>query len=285
MEDAFLKLDIKSDSVFKYIFLSEIGKKYMCNILSKLIDVEYKNLIDNMYIINSEYPSIGNKSSYSDVVYRYKNIIFIIEMNNFYTKKSIYKNHYYLFFNHIYNANNKNNYNKDIITYLIDIDNFDIAEKIKIDIKKEFVYKSELLIDKSISSFYPNIKTIRINLDYLNKIKYNYNTLKDIERDCLIFVENSKKILNNNIKNTDIKDVIRMFEIMEIDGKFYAMYDKEKYEEAIREEIKENALEEGKIEGKNEERFIIAKSLKQLNIPINNIVKSTGLTIEEINTL
>ena len=285
MEDAFLKLDIKSDSVFKYIFLSEIGKNYMCNILSKLINIKYKDLIDNMYIINSEYPRIGNKSSYSDVVYRYKNIIFIIEMNNFYTKKSIYKNHYYLFFNHIYNANNKNNYNKDIITYLIDIDNFDIAEKIKIDIKKEFVYKSELLIDKSISSFYPNIKTIRINLDYLNKIKYNYNTLKDIERDCLIFVENSKKILNNNIKNTDIKDVIRMFEIMEIDGKFYAMYDKEKYEEAIREEIKENALEEGKIEGKNEERFIIAKSLKQLNIPINNIVKSTGLTIEEINTL
>lgn len=42
---------------------------------------------------------------------------------------------------------------------------------------------------------------------------------------------------------------------------------------------------EGRAEGRDEERFSIAHNMKQLGIPVNVIVKSTGLTSGEIETL
>ena len=42
---------------------------------------------------------------------------------------------------------------------------------------------------------------------------------------------------------------------------------------------------EGRAEGRDEERFSIARNMKQLGIPVDVIVKSTGLTLGEIETL
>lgn len=42
---------------------------------------------------------------------------------------------------------------------------------------------------------------------------------------------------------------------------------------------------EGRAEGRDEERFSIARNIKQLGIPVDVIVKSTGLTSGEIETL
>ena len=92
------KLDIKNDSLFKNIFLRDIGKKYMCSILSELFNLDYEDLLKNIKLYSSEHPSINikNKSSFSDVIYEYKNKLFIIEMNKTFSKKIIHKNHYYL---------------------------------------------------------------------------------------------------------------------------------------------------------------------------------------------
>lgn len=69
------KLDIKNDSLFKNIFLRDIGKKYMCSILSELLNLDYEDLLNNIKLYNSEHPRINikNKSSYSDVIYEYRN--------------------------------------------------------------------------------------------------------------------------------------------------------------------------------------------------------------------
>ena len=42
---------------------------------------------------------------------------------------------------------------------------------------------------------------------------------------------------------------------------------------------------EGREEGREEERYSIARSLKELNTPIDVIIKSTGLSEKEIATL
>ena len=42
---------------------------------------------------------------------------------------------------------------------------------------------------------------------------------------------------------------------------------------------------EGRAEGRDEERFSIARNMKQLGISVDVIVKSTGLTSGEIETL
>ena len=43
--------------------------------------------------------------------------------------------------------------------------------------------------------------------------------------------------------------------------------------------------EEGKLEGIKNEKYLIAKNLKQMNIDKASISKATGLTIEEIDKL
>lgn len=57
-----LSYDIKMDS----LFVSEVGKNYLCSILSELLNIEFEDLRNNIKILNTEYPrsTINNKSSF-----------------------------------------------------------------------------------------------------------------------------------------------------------------------------------------------------------------------------
>ena len=78
--------------------------------------------------------------------------------------------------------------------------------------------------------------------------------------------------------------------------KYFSMPPKERmaYDEhlsavMIQNDVLDSAKLEGKIEGRaegrDEERFSIARNMKQRGIPVDVIVKSTGLTSGEIETL
>ena len=49
--------------------------------------------------------------------------------------------------------------------------------------------------------------------------------------------------------------------------------------------VMEHATEEGLEKGRNEKAIEIAHNLKTLNVPIDTIVKSTGLSVEQIEKL
>ena len=149
-----------------------------------MYDSYFKYIFNNIVVASTEsVRSKSIKSSFSYVIYMYRNKRFIIEMNNSYTSEIVYKNHFYLFYHHIFDLENKNSYNSNIETYLIDIDNFDILDKLhKKDMKHEFIYQSRLILDNTLYSLYPNIRAVRINLDYLKKKQYAYGMLSDIER-------------------------------------------------------------------------------------------------------
>ena len=282
----YLNIDIKNDSIFKMIYLSEIGRKHMCSIISNLYYLDYFDLIKNMKIYNSEHINfnINNKSSYSDIIYIYKNKIFIIEMNRQYYKKIINKNHFYLFFRHIHDANNDNGYNEERETYLIDIDNYDLNKKLRIKKESNFINHGKLMYEENNISIYKNIHTTRINLDYLKKKKYNYDKLNNIERSCLIFIERDKELLKKHVGVLE-KEVIDMLEVVEIDGKYFPLYDKEEFEASLREEAIEQGLEEGMQKGRLEEKLSLAKILKSKNYQEKEIMELTGLSKEEINNL
>ena len=264
----------------------------MCKILSLIFDLDYLDMIKYTKVINTEYPrnNIKIKSSMSDAVYRYKNKIFIIEMNKTYTKESLYKNHFYLFYRHIFDAKNENTYNSEIETYLIDIDNFNILNKLKVNDKKEnFIYKSNLILNKYYYSIYPNITTLRINLDYLRKKKYNYSVLRDIERLCLIFVENDTNILEREIKYEGIGEIISMFKMVYENGEIYPIFDEEKFHENEKKEMYnqgiEVGLEQGMEKGQNKKQLEIAKKLLNKKYSKEEIMDITGLSKYQINNL
>ena len=85
--------NILYDTFFKRIFVSDDSIKYMSLIISELYNLDYNDLINNITVINNEHirNDINIKSSMSDIIYKYRNKIFIIEMNKSYTKESLYK--------------------------------------------------------------------------------------------------------------------------------------------------------------------------------------------------
>ena len=131
--------------------------------------------------------------------------------------------------------------------------------------------------------------TTRINLDYLRRIKYNYDKLTNIERNCLIFVENNKNILKKYGNYENIKGVVELLEIIEINGKYYPKFDKEAWEETLRQEMKERGLREGREEGIKEgiirEKNLLALKLKEKNFSLETINELTGLSIDKIKSL
>ena len=216
-------------------------------------------------------------------------------MNKTYYKKIIDKNHFYLLFRHISDANNENGYNGNKETYLIDIDNFDIKAKRNLYRKNErskFIIHGRILIEEDNICIYNNIHTTRINLEYLKNIKYNYNTLTDIERDCLIFVNKDKEILKKYGSKT-VKEVLEMLEVIEIDGKLFPLYNKELFEESLREEAVEQGIEQGiergvalgREEGRLEEKISLAKMLKLKKYSDKEIIELTGLSIDKVKKL
>ena len=280
--------NILYDTFFKRIFVSDVGIKYMSLIISELYNLDYNDLINNITVINNEHirNDINIKSSMSDIIYKYRNKIFIIEMNKSYTKESLYKNHFYLFYKHIFGAENSNSYNSDLETYLIDIDNFDILDKLKIKgIEKSFIYDSKLLVNNSILSLYPNIHTTRLNLDFLRKDYYNKNILTNIERNCLIFVEDNLDKLRKEIHNENIERMIEMFKMVYENGKIFPVFNEEQFHENEKREMFEQGIEQGIERGEEKKQFDIAKILKEKNFSNKDIVDITNLTEEQVMKL
>ncbi len=280
--------NILYDTFFKRIFVSDIGIKYMSLIISELYNLDYNDMVNNIIVINNEHirDDINIKSSMSDIIYKYKNKIFILEMNKDYTKESLYKNHFYLFYKHIFGAENSNSYNSNLETYLIDIDNFDILDKLKIkDIEKSFIYDSKLLVNNSILSLYPNIHTSRINLDYLKNRYYNKNVLTNIEINCLIFIENNLDKLSKEIQNENIERMIEMFKMVYEDGKIFPVFNEEQFHENEKKEMFEQGIEQGIERGQEKKQFDIAKNLKLDGFSNDKIMKLTNLTEEQVMNL
>ena len=288
-------LKILYDAYFKYIFNKRFGIMYMSRIISTLFDLDYDDLVNNILIASTEHVrSKSIKSSFSDVIYMYKNKRFIIEMNNSYTSEIVYKNHFYLFYHHIFDLENKNSYNSNIETYLIDIDNFDILDKLhKKDMKHEFIYQSRLILDNTLYSLYPNIRAVRINLDYLKKKQYNYGMLSDIERSCLIFTTNDLNVLRKETKVENIEGVIKMFKMVYENGEIYPVFDEEKFHEAEKRDMYrqgeedgiEKGIEQGIEQGSVNEKISIAKILRKKNFTDKDIMEITGITKSQIKSI
>lgn len=167
--------------------------------------------------------------------------------------------------------------------------------------KHEFIYQSRLILDNTLYSLYPNIRAVRINLDYLKKKQYNYGMLSDIERDCLIFTTNDLNVLRKETKFENIEGVIEMFKMVYENGEIYPVFDEEKFHEAEKRDMYrqgeedgiEKGIEQGKVEGIKQgieqgsvnEKISIAKILRKKNFTDKDIMEITGITKSQIKTI
>ena len=252
-------------------------------------------------------------------MFKYKNIVIILEMNSSNRLIHVNKNYWYLFLEHSSRLNNKNKYTQDLQTILINIDSYDVLKQ------NNLIYDSILDFSKYNQILYFGIRIIHINLDYLNKKYYNKDKLNSFEKAMLIFIERDYEKLKKIQKRRDVLKIMDFMNTIIFNKNGIPVYDKEEFDRIYEEDLKteheqikrimsevktkqnnlktrENNLEtrENNLEVQqqtindkqkqveiekmklDEEKIILAKELKNAGFPINKILKITKLSKNKI---
>ena len=100
-----------------------------------------------------------------------------------------------------------------------------------------------------------------------------------------IFTQNKEGIMLAEKENKEIKRAINTLDFLSKDPKERERHNSIVMAEYNRLVSQQNFFEDGKDEGKKEEKIQIAKKLLKMNIPINQIIEATELTEEEIEKI
>ena len=272
--------DPKEDFIFKMIFGSEENKSILISLLNSIL--KERPYIKDVKLENNEISKIfkDSKSSRLDILAVDDNgIKYDIEMQCRKTKDIPNRAVYYA--SKLFTKDLKEN------------DDYNKSRVISIWIFAENVTNRKSAISEALMTFQPNkdddyeILTDNIRIIYLELRKYlinsyNYNDkltkwvdflTNPIDLEKKTFededIEKARKTLNYISTNDEERLIID--KIIEGRNDFYS--------------AKNIAKEEGREEGLKEKSIEIAKNMLKLNIDINIISQSTGLSVEEINKL
>ena len=148
--------------------------------------------------------------------------------------------------------------------------------------EKQMVYKHKLMDENTKETYIDNLTIYEFNLDKLKKVCYNEDSKYKLigALDCDKEELEKVKEKDESLKKLE-SEVVRMNK----DEKFTWFVTAEEDAEKVHNTLMFNAKEEGKKEGADKEKITIAKNMLQDNMPINIIIKYTGLTKEEIESL
>jgi len=292
------------DVIFKTIMTKISHRDFVKCLIKEITNIEEETLHKDFIQLNSKLPinHKTNKKGEVDILYCYNKKNYInFEMNLEYSKSLLIKNNYYhckLIGEKFYSGKKYT----DGKVFLIKLNNFKI-EKLDKDIN---MYK----IMNTYTYHVENENFIKYHVD-MEKIKkrcYNKDNLKltPLERMILILVVDDKeKLIELAGNNIMLQKVVRRIIDMNNEEYCIGMYDKEEVDKMFQEMLKAEYREdgriegmkegkrkglkegrkEGKIEGKIEALKGVAKNLLKENIDISIIMKITGFTKKQIESL
>ncbi len=306
-----------TDFGFKKLFGSELNKELLIGFLNALLE-EAKQLpddkiLDLKYLRNEQLgrSKYDRKAVFDVLCETEKGVKFHVEMQNVFQEFFIDRTIYYSTFS-IQNMAKRDSveegrWNQRL--YSVNLLNFTFKEKEKENAEgqsdKEIV--EEISEDDLLHCvMLKNIKTDKIFFDKLIFIYLEMPKFQKPIEECETFYEKWLFVLQNltrlleRPKELQERVFKRLFEQAEI-----ATYSPEEYN-AYQESLKNlwdmansneaaekkgfkkgkaEGIEEGIKEGKKQKALAIARSLKDMLIPTEQIAKATGLTIDEINEL
>jgi len=273
-----------TDFGFKKIFGEEASKILLIDFLNALL--LQKNKIVDLSFKNTEL--LGQTDTDRKVIYDIycENEIgekFIVELQkakqNYFKEKTIY---YSTFPIREQAEKGEWNYNLKSV-YCIGILDFTFDDYEESPEKNEVVHTIKLKNQKG-NIFYEKLTYIYIEMPNFKKAENELTTRLD---KWLFFIKNLEDFQNMPAIFSD-EIFTKAFEKAEL-AKFGAV-DLDNYETSLKiyrdlKGVIDTAFDEGKIEGKLEKKVEIAKALKENGVPNHIIIKTTGLTEEEINEL
>ena len=265
----------KNDRAFKEVFLNPNDS----DLLKVLLEFILKIKIDNLEIKKTELLSgnVNIKDKRADALVYTGNKKIEIEINSQYEKYLNPRNTAYIcntYQSHIL-ARKEYNQQTDIVhvnlTWVLGRNNDEMK------IYKIMNEKGELYVK--------NFIIYEINMDYYDKIWYSKNEEEIKKNQYMIMLDLDKKELKNMPKDKIVDKYITNVTIVNDDLEFQKYMSEEEDKKKIQNSLLSEAKETGYTSGINDGIKQTAKNLLSMNMPIEDISKATGLSIEEIKKI
>ena len=273
-------IDFTYDIGFKYLIKSINTRKYLIVIISELLNLGYEYVKNKIKVVDSEIITerIKEKGKISDCIILIDEFVIIIEMN-----RSYYENYRELKLRYVTSTYNncfkKGEKYKRKKIILVNINRFKNIKNI-----------SEYKLQENFENIYTDaIKIYEISLVKIYKKWYDEFTISKLEKYLLYLYLTSieeEKIIKKLIKGDEVlMEIEKERKRLEENEEFIWDFDPE-YERRLEENMKlEYATKIGMEKGLKKEKKNIAKNLLNLGMPIDTIIKATGLSKKEISKM
>ena len=277
----------RNDRAFKEVFLNPNNS----DLLKALLEFILKIKIDKLEIRKTELLSgnVNIKDKRVDAIVHTGNKKIEIEINSqnkdyLHTRSTAYICNIYQS-----NANVGDTYNEDT-----DIIQVNLTWGLGRNNDEMKIYK---IMNEKGELYVKNFIIYEINMDYYDKIWYSKNEEEIKKNQYMIMLDLDKKELENMPKDKIVDKYITNVTIVNNDPEFQKYMseeeDKRKIQNSLLSEAKEEGISQGYTSGINDgiskgvsqEKVNIAKNLLSMNMPIEDISKATGLSINEIKGL
>ena len=273
----------KNDRAFKEVFL----KPDNSDLLKALLEFILKIKIDKLEIKKTELLSgnVNIKDKRVDAIVHTGNKKIEIEINSqnkdyLHTRSTAYICNIYQS-----NASVGDTYNEDT-----DIIQVNLTWGLGRNNDEMKIYK---IMNEKGELYVKNFIIYEINMDYYDKIWYSKNEDEIKKNQYMIMLDLDKKELENMPKDKIVDKYITNVTIVNDDPEFQKYMseeeDKRKIQNSLLSEAKEEGISQGISQGYtsgiNDGIKQTAKNLLSMNMPIEDISKATGLSIEEIKKI
>ena len=273
----------RNDRAFKEVFLNPDNS----DLLKALLEFILKIKIDKLEIKKTELLSgnVNIKDKRVDAIVHTGNKKIEIEINSqnkdyLHTRSTAYICNIYQS-----NASVGDTYNEDT-----DIIQVNLTWGLGRNNDEMKIYK---IMNEKGELYVKNFIIYEINMDYYDKIWYSKNEEEIKKNQYMIMLDLDKKELKNMPKDKIVDKYITNVTIVNDDPEFQKYMseeeDKKKIQNSLLSEAKEEGISQGISQGYtsgiNDGIKQTAKNLLSMNMPIEDISKATGLSIEEINKL
>ena len=130
---------------------------------------------------------------------------------------------------------------------------------------------------------------VHVNMDYFKKVWYHGNIQDENPFFMLLAASNKEELDKISKGDRFMEEISKKVKKLNLDPEIVKEIVIENEDEIIKNSIYSNGIKEGISqgikEGISQGKIEIAKNLLQMNININDIVKATGLSIKEVNSL
>ena len=280
------KLVIINDKYIKKLLSDPDMEEHVQKVISLVTEIALEKLTQGFKMLH---PDIGvgknTVDSEADLIYLYKDAYINMEMNMVYSKISDTKNYIYTSQLFLRKISSSKDYENVLKVIQINFDNYDRFGK-NLFIYQSVVMESRIHIERN-----KYLEIYDINLDYLRKVDYNNIKKDSLEYYLYFMIAKDTQKIKTLYEGDDLMEQV-LGKVTSMMGAIdeLLLYDRKKVESSsYYQDGKKDGMKEGfKVgvhEGKQQEKYTIAKNLLDLNVAVPIIMKSTGLSKKEIKEL